>query len=237
MQLLNRLDLRFAFLPAALLALACTESVESTDVKTTGIYPEIEVVANGNGRSTVTVHLKVGGSNSNTYLNLDGEDTLEVTVDDETKRLDRSGNGYRATFNVDDEGTEFVVAFLRGEGDTDAPASTVTLPAPFDLELGATEASRADDALEYTWEPAGSGSIGWRLNGDCVKLDSGSTPDDGSNSLAAGEIETFASDKDKTCTVELELTRSRRGSIDSAFTEGGSIVAKHVRKASFTSSP
>ncbi len=55
-------DRRFAFLPAALLALACTESVESTDIRTTGIYPEIEVVATGNGSSKV-VALKTGGAN------------------------------------------------------------------------------------------------------------------------------------------------------------------------------
>jgi hypothetical protein len=236
MQLFPRLCARLAVFPVALLALACTESVESTDIKTTGIYPEIEVVATGNGRSKVTVKLKVGGDDSNTFLDLTGGDTLEATADGETKTLDQSGNSYSATFDVDAEGTEFTIAFLR-EDDESAPESTVVMPAPFDLTLGASEASRADDALEYTWEPSGEGDMDWHLNGDCVQLDSGSTPDDGANELSAGEIETFDSDKDKSCTVELELTRAQGGDIDSAFTEGGSIVAKHVRSDSFTSTP
>ena len=236
MQLFPRLSARLSVFPAPL-ALACTESVESTDVKTSGIYPEIEVVASGSGNSKVTVKLKVGGDDSNTFLDLTGDDTLEATADGETRTLDQSGNSYSASFAVDAEGTEFTIAFLRGEDDDSAPESTVVMPAPFELTLGATEASRADDALEYTWDPAGDDDMEWHLDGDCVQLDSGSTPDDGANELAAGEIETFDSDKDKSCTVELELTRAQGGNIDPAFTEGGSIVAKHVRSDSFTSTP
>lgn len=232
------IDLRFAFLPAALFALACTESVESTDIRTTGIYPEIEVVATGNGRSDVSVWLKTGGSKSNTYLDLKGEDTLEVTVDGDTKTMDQSGDEYVASFDVDAGGTEFTIAFLRGDEDENAPASVVSLPEPFDMALGVTTASRADDALEYTWEPAGDGDVNWSLSGDCVSSDIGKTPDDGTNSIAAGEIEPkFDSDAEKSCSAKLALERAQRGTIDSAFTEGGSIVAKQVRNDSFTSTP
>ncbi len=238
MRAIPRLTAHFILLPAALFALACTESVESTDIKTTGIYPEIEVVADGSGSSDVTVYLKVGGDDSNTFLDLKGEDTLEVTVDGDTKTMDQSGDAYKASFAVDAEGTEFTIAFLRGEDDDDAPASTVVMPAPFEMMLGATEASRAADDLEYTWDPPGdSGNLSWHINGSCVKLNSGTTPDDGTNTIAAGDIETFESDMDKTCTVDLELSRAQNGDIDPAFTEGGSIVAKHVRSDSFTSAP
>ncbi len=231
------LDVRFAFLPFALLALACTESVESTDIRTTGIYPEIEVVANGNGNSKVTVHLKVGGDDSNTFLDLKGNDKLEATVGDQTKTLDQSGNGYSASFAEDEEGTEFIISFTRGGEDDDAPASVVTLPAPFDLEVGVSKASRADDDVEYSWDPADDGDIDWEYEGDCVKTRRGSTPDDGEHVIAAGSIGTFDSDKDESCTVKLTLSREQRGTIDPAFTEGGSIVAKHVRSDTFTSNP
>ena len=238
MLLFPRLNARFAVLPAALLALGCTESVESTDVKTTGIYPEIEVVSSNGTSSKVTVWLKVGGDDSNTYLDLKGEDTLEASVDGETKTLDQSGDSYSASFDTAAEGAEFTIAFLRGEDDDSAPASVVTMPAPFELELATTEASRADDDVEYTWDPPGDGGeLDWHLNGECVKLDSGSTPDDGMNVLAAGEIETFDSDKEESCTVELEVSRNQSGDIDSAFTEGGRIVAKQIRDGSFTSNP
>jgi hypothetical protein len=241
MRAIPRLTARFILLPAALLALGCTESVESTDIRTTGIYPEIEVTADGSGDSEVRVWLKVGGDDSNTFLQLTGKDTLEVTVDGDTKTMDKSGDEsapYRTSFAVDAEGTEFSIAFLRGGEDDDAPASTVVMPAPFEMMLGATEASRADDDLEYTWDPPGdSGNLSWHWNGPCVKLGSGSTPDDGTNTIAAGDIETFDSDKEETCTVQLELSRSQSGDIDPAFTEGGSVVAKHIRNDVFTSVP
>lgn len=232
------LDLRFAFMPALLLALGCTEKVESTDIRTTGIYPEIEVVANGSGSSKVTVRLKVGGDDSNTFLELKGDDTLEVTADGDTKTMEGSGNQYTASFPVDAEGTEFTIAFLRGDVDEDAPASVVSLPAPFEMALGASSASRADDAVEFTWEPAASGDIAWDLSGECIDSAHDSTPDDGSDSIAAGEIEPkFMDDAEKDCTANLSLTRAEPGTIDSAFTEGGSIVAKQVRGDSFTSTP
>jgi hypothetical protein len=241
MRAIPRLNAHFILIPAALLAMACkTESVESTDVKTTGIYPEIEVTADGSGDSEVRVWLKVGGDDSNTFLQLTGKDTLEVTVDGDTKTMDKSGDEndpYRATFGVDAEGTEFSIAFLRGGEDDDAPASTVLMPAPFDLTVPDGEFSRASDDIEYSWDPPGDGNLSWHTNGTCIKTGSGSTPDDGTNTLAAGDIETFDSDKEETCTVNLEVSRAQTGDIDSAFTEGGDIVAKHIRGGSFTSAP
>lgn len=231
------LNLRTAFLPIALLSFACTESVESEDIRTSGIYPEIEVRATGNGSTRVEVRLKVGGDDSNTFLKLTGDDELEVTADGQTKRLDRDGNSYRATFPVDAEGTEFIIAFNRGEEDDGAPASIVTLPAPFTLSVAESEASRADTDLEYTWEPEGPGNIAWELDGDCIISDDDTTPDDGTNTIEAGSIDTFDSEKDESCTVDLTLTRQRNGSIDEAFTEGGRIVALQVRRDSFTSTP
>lgn len=220
------------------LALGCEQGVESTDIRTTGIYPEITVTATGNGNSRVEVKLKVGGSSSNTSLDLKGDDELTATVDGSTKVLDDLGSRvYGATFPVEAEGTEFVISFLRGTEDDGAPNSTVSLPAPFDLTLTPTEASRATDAIELAWDPPASGNVRWALDGDCVQLDDGSTPDDGAHSLAPATIDTFESDKEKSCTVDLDLTRSAGGTIDPAFTEGGSIVARQVRAASFTSNP
>jgi len=231
------LNFRTALLPVALLSFACSESVESEDIRTSGIYPEIEVRATGNGSTRVQVRLKVGGDDSNTFLDLTGDDSLEATADGQTKRLGGEDDTYSATFPVDAEGTEFTIAFNRGESDDGAPASVVTLPAPFQLSLAESEASRADTDLDYTWEPEASGNIAWDLDGDCIKSADGTTPDDGSATIEAGSIDTFESDAEESCTVDLTLTRKRSGSIDEAFTEGGSIVALQVRRDSFTSNP
>jgi hypothetical protein len=230
--------MRMIIAAVSLLAFGCTESVESNDVRTSGVYPEITVTGTGNGSSTVSVRLKVGGSDSNTFLDLTGDDKLQATVDDTTKTLDGSGNTYQTTFPTDAEGTEFTIAFLRGDMDDDAPASTVTMPAPFDLMLAVSTAGRGADDVDVTWAPPVSGAQAtWKLSGECIKLDTGSIPDDGTHTIEAGTIETFESDMDKSCTATFEMTRSRNGSVDPAFTEGGRVVARHVRSEAFTSTP
>jgi hypothetical protein len=72
--------MRLALIGVLLLAFGCTESVESEDVRTSGIYPEVMVTATGDGQSRVEVRMKVGGPSSNTYLDMTGDDKIEVTV-------------------------------------------------------------------------------------------------------------------------------------------------------------
>jgi len=229
--------MRWMVLGLVVTALGCEESVESTDVRTTGIYPDITVTATGDGSSQVRVRLKVGGSNSNTFLDLKGGDTLEATVGDETKTLDEtSDETYTASFPTEEEGTQFTISFLRDEDDS-APASTVRLPAPFDVSVEPREASRGQDDVEVSWDPPGTGDVDLRLSGDCIQLDSDTVPDDGSHTLSADSIETFEADEDESCSVRVALERSRSGSIDSAFTEGGHIEALQVRSDTFTSTP
>lgn len=222
----------------ALGLLGCSEDVESTDVRTSGIYPEFTVTANGNGRSQVEARLKVGGSNSNTFLDLTGDDTLEVTVDGETKTLDgSSSHRYIATFDVDAGGTEFSFAFLRGDEDDSAPLSVVELPEPFAMEVTTAEVQRTVDDVEFTWEPSGDGDIGVHVDGDCLFFESAETPDDGGGSVAPEDLEPPGDDEGEECTGTVELTRTERGTIDDAFTEGGTIRAYQVRGDTFKSVP
>jgi hypothetical protein len=230
--------MRLASLALFPLAFACRETVESEDVRTSGIYPEMIVTATGSGRTDVQVRLKVGGSDSNTFLVLTGADELEATVGATTRTLDEtSAETYTASFGIDAEDTEVVISLVRGEADEGAPASVVSLPAPFSVSLGDTEYSRAADAVAMTWEPGASGLVDWRMSGPCIHSLGESVPDDGAHTVPAGSIDTFASERNETCTVGVEFTRSRRGSIDSAFTEGGSIVARQIRSDAFSSTP
>ena len=228
---------RYAVLGLALLGCSETEEVESTDVRTSGIYPEFTVTATGNGSSRVEARLKVGGDDSNTFLDLTGADTLEVTADGETKTLEGSGHSYIATFDVDAAGTEFVFAFLRGDDDDSAPMSVVELPEPFEMEVTTAEVQRMVDDVEFTWEPEGDGDIGLDVDGDCIFPETGATPDDGSHSVPPEDLEEPGDDDGDECTGTVQLTRSQRGSIDDAFTEGGEIVARHVRSDTFKSVP
>jgi hypothetical protein len=223
-------------LPLALFA--CTETVESTDVRTSGIYPEFRVVADGSGNSEASARLKVGGNDSNTFLDLQSDDRLEVTVAGETRRLEETGSHrYTASFPTDAAGTEFSFAFVRGEQDDGAAHSVVTLPAPFELVMASTQASRATDAVGFNWTPPDSGELHWDLEGDCVWTEEGVTPDDGSHSLNLDQVRAHASDETESCSVQLTVQRSRSGSIDAAFTEGGENIAYQARAQLFTSMP
>jgi hypothetical protein len=223
-------------LPAALFA--CMEGVESSDIRTSGVYPEFEVVADGSGSSRASARLKVGGDDSNTFLTMESGDRLEVTVGDETRTLVRAESfWYSATFQIDAADTEFEFAFIRSENDETAPRSVVALPAPFALAMATTEASRADDDVAFTWDPPGSGELDWELDSDCIFREFGSTPDDGSHAIPHDDMRSLGSADAESCPVELVAERVRSGSVDPAFTEGGSAVAYQRRIQSFTSTP
>jgi hypothetical protein len=216
---------------------ACTESVESTDVRTTGVYPEFQVVADGSGNTNASARLKVGGNDSNTLLDLQGSDVLEVSAKGQTQRMTSSGaHSYGATFAFDEAGTEFEFAFRRGDEDTAAVHSAVTLPEPFTLQMGTTEASRATDAVSFSWDPPAGGNIEWDLDGDCVWNDRGSTTDDGSHTLDLSDVRAFG-EETKSCSVRLTLQRVHKGSVDPAFSEGGENRAYQLRAQTFTSMP
>ena len=67
----------------ASLGTAC-ESIESSDIRTSGIYANFEAKSNGEGTTLLTANLTVG-QNSNTYLDLVEGDILQASFEDETK--------------------------------------------------------------------------------------------------------------------------------------------------------
>jgi hypothetical protein len=234
---------RWLLLVCPVALVGCTETVESTDVRTSGVYPEIEVVADGSGNSVVTVELKVGGDDSNTYLELKGGDRLQATAAGQTKTLTKSGSRYRATFDADGAGTEFEIAFLRGAEDDDAPSSIAVLPDPFTLSVDAAEASRSlGGDVPFRWDPFSDEpddelEMYWYIEGPCILDEDGETPDDGEGLIASDSIQTLMSNANQTCAVDLALSRRQEGELDRAFTEGGKIIATQRRNKTFISSP
>jgi hypothetical protein len=217
------------------LAAGCKQEVESTDIRTTGVYPVVDVTADGSGTTRVLVKLKVGGPASNTFLELTGPDRLTATAGGTTKDMDSSGSvSYAATFPSDAAGP-IVIAFLRGSADISAPNTTVNLPAPFTLTLGATEVSRATGSLPVTWTPPGSANLDTSLTGSCIDIVLETIPDDGSETISGDRL--HAHDSVDACTVTLSMSRNQSGQVDPAFTEGGSVTAHQTRAASFTTMP
>ena len=222
-----------------LAVVGCKEKVDSQDIRTHGVYASFSAVANGSG-TTVSAQLKVGGSNSNTYLELTGQDKLTATVGTEKGNLVGSNQTYRATFTTEEGGTSVKIAFLRGSADEDAPNSVATLPEPFTLEGIDTnqEVSRQEDIV-ISWDPVANDDLEWDLDGDCISLEFGNEMDDpGMLVLTAGSVEPrFSDDADKTCEVTFTLDRIRKGTVDANFGEGGKFEAIQRRRLKFLSTP
>jgi hypothetical protein len=224
---------------SASLAAGCRQEVESTDIRTSGVYPVVDVLAEGTGSSHVSVKLKVGGPVSNTYLDLTGDDTLSATANGETRTLDSSGSvSYAATFATE-ASLEYTIAFLRGQADTNAPATTVTLPAPFTITLEPREISRATADLTFTWSTSGpsGGNLEESVSGSCIDTILETIPDDGSATISRDQLHVRDGQSGDSCTVTVTLARVQTGQVDPAFTEGGNVQARQVRAATFTSTP
>jgi hypothetical protein len=222
----------------ALPAIACTESVDSSDVKTSGVYADMSVVASGNGNSEVSVGLKVGGSNSNTYLVMKNGDSLTAAVDPDTKTLSKSGDFYKTTFPVEAADTAFVIAFNR-PNDTPAPNSTVSLPAPFDIGgIAAGDTVSRGTGFTATWTANLDGDqMHWTLDGDCFFRKDHAFADTGSAVFALADFQMHSGDETTTCPANLCVDRTRNGVLDPAYGEGGVIDSAQHRCVAFNSAP
>jgi len=234
------LALPFLVLPV----LVACESVESTDVLTSGIWAGYTARATGNGSTLTEASLKVGGELSNTFVNLEEDDTLTVTSGGETKTLVEKNIGdiywYDETFATEAADTEFTFAFTRTVDDG-APASTVSLPAPFDITAPAAAfiVKRGVDALTVTWAPSATDDdMTIALNGDCIEAVSEAPSDDpGTFTFTADRIVTKEDKETESCEGTITVTRRRVGTLDAAFEEGGRVVAEQVRSVSIRLDP
>lgn len=236
--------IRLLALLAAGAALAgCSEDVDSDDVATDAVYASISVSATGDGTSSVYTSLRVGGSNSNTFLDLTDYDALIAFVNDTSKSMSQSGNGYVASFPFEAEDTPYRVSFLRtpppdGEcAGKSAPNSTVTLPAPFEITSPIQDAavSRAS-ALSLQW--AGSGEVdamSFSVDGSCIQYYSDDIANDnGTFTIPANTLMVIGS-ADTACTATISVGRYRDGELDENYGEGGTIGARQTRAVQFQS--
>lgn len=233
---------RVAALSALAAAAAGCASVDSSDVRTAGIYPNFTASTDGSGtRAEAT--LRVGGASSNTFVALSDGDSLTVTADGEATTLSETRLGdyviYTADLEPDAEDTSFTFALERTT-DTSAPSSVATLPAAFELTAPAADSvfSRAEDIV-VSWEPSGEQDtmlVEWAT--DCtwtyeVEVDG----DTGSLTIPAADVEVIDGHEEESCAGALTLTRRRGGALDPAFEEGGSIYGRQTRSVALRSDP
>lgn len=244
MNLRTELRCCFSFALAIPALVACT-NIDSDDLDTDAMEPDINVRSTeGADGSSVSVVLHVGDSPT-TFVELQGDDTLAATAGGQTVTLEgRELLGVvEYTGNVDTKtaGDVVTIAFTRTEeGKASAPDSNVALTEALALTApaGGASASRAAD-LEIAWTSEASDDqvrVDW--SGGCVAPGSRDvTAGASSLTLEADSIvkreqgENEEEPVPDECDVSLTLSRSRSGTIDSAF-GGGSI--KHTFSDSVT---
>lgn len=221
-----------------LAALGCSkETTSSTNVKTAGIAALIDVYANNASSARVHVELRVGGSSSNAYVDLEGSDRLIATADDQEKTLEAVDTGeYETTFDGVGEDTVFTVTLNRPD-DTTAADNTGTLPAPFDLDDPEDGLSRKDDELIISWSPESDDKMRFEFDGDCIFDWEKNVPDTGSYTLAKDTLDSTGGDEPEACDIELTAVRTRQGAADSKFDRESWFRLHQRRRVSFISNP
>ena len=224
-------------------------STTSDNVTTEGINADIDVFANGSGRTFVDAELEVGDGLGATSLRLVAGDRLTVTANGIQKTMteDASVIGrfrYEATFDFDDAGTMFTVAFSRNNG-VNAPNSNVTLPEGFVVQSPQNNDvfSQADD-VPIEWTPNGTTitpdidvSLSCTTTAGVVFTASQNVTMSGDTGVVslpvASVIPIGTLDTTRLCEGEVHFSRWRRGNLDPAYGEGGNITAEHIERAQF----
>lgn len=226
-------------------AAGCKETTSCDNIRTGGIAMLVDVVATSASSSRVRAELKVGGDESNTVCILESGDELVASAGDEEKQMRAIDDGlYETTFGTGEADTEFRVSLIRTVDDDSAEDSTGTLPPPFDITSSYDDpVSRTQDEMEITWEPSDSGDdMELEIedgSGDCIiAIEDFDIPgDDGSYTLAPGEIHGSSAGEDESCDAEARLTRSRNGSTDSALDGESYFHLRQVRSVDFVTAP
>lgn len=215
--------------------------VDSTDIRTSGLYAHFEASSEGTGTVVMTGRLYVGGA-VGTLVELKGEDQLWAQVGAVTRRFSGGDGGYSVRLDDDGDGTEIVVSLTRGNGDEGAPESRIRLPRAFEPSLKGLprgDSLARGKSLTVRWSPAGAGTgvMGYSISGNCIFPKMGQTSDDGEMVISSAEITALKTARGRSCDVVVEMGRDSSGSVDPNFGEGGIFRAYQIRRINFTSTP
>lgn len=226
-------------LSIAVVGLGC-ESVKSNDLKTSGLYAELEVDAPGTGKVNVKATLKLG-QGSLTYLDLTPTDSLTAAVGATTRAMSRESafgtTWYQAGFDGDAAGTSVRVSLTR-QADTSAPESVVTMPAPFSFRSPVVNAPfPRSGGVTVMWDGSGEAdAMKLTARGSCIQpVELQVTGDTGTQVIAPFVVS--SGNDTSTCSVSITLVRSRLGTVDPAYGKGGVFKATVSRALVISSTP
>lgn len=223
--------------------LAGCAKVDSADIRTSGFYAEIHI-STDDETTTVFARLRTGRAIDADTIILSPGDQLAATLSGNIIALNRTDtDAYRGVFEVATGGSEVKVALSR-INDTDAQNSRVTLPNAFEITApGLAESFNAGESITVVWSPGAPSNtveVGYSLN--CQVLDEngnlgGATfgrsfevVDSGTHTASVNQILNVVGTQDElvrdvSCPLEVTVTRTNNGTLDPAFSRGGTIKA------------
>lgn len=231
-------------------AVCACSNTESENVTTEGIRANIDVFADGAGRTIIDVQLDVGSNGiGSTSIELSPGDTLTVTANGIQKTMIEDSSilgefSYQANYDFDDGGTMFTVSFARNNG-INAPNSNVVLPDGFIIQSPTSnDVFGPADSIPIVWSPTGTSvlptgqvSLSCFLNSGLMITDSSAVSIGTDNGVAnlpvAAVIPLGSLDNSRLCEGEVRLSRWRRGNIDPNYGEGGDITAQQIKSQLF----
>lgn len=227
------------FAVSAWLVVGCSATTSSRNIRTAGVVALIDVTSEREGEAMVATELVIGGASSNTYMILEGSDRLTASIGSDTRVMTAVDEGeYEARFALG-EG-DVTVAFER-DGDDDAPSSRGAIGPGFAIKAlpEETPVSRDKDVLELSWTPVDpQANVSVELAGDCVIRERRELGGDaGRFRLERGELRAWKKKRADTCAVDVEVTRTRRGTTDPALDSDSRFSLHQVRRARFISAP
>jgi hypothetical protein len=228
----------------------CTE-VDSADLKTHGFYADYSARDSGSS-VTITASFSTGPHSSDT-IKLSYGDNVAATLGGVARGMIESKDifgkyNYTATFNTSGAEQLVTINFER-LNDISAPDSTVTLPAAFSLSApasGTVYTKTNNSAIDVVWAPSSSTvSMFVAFDGNCM-TPTGATsfssgyrvdPDTGSYSITVNQLlQDFITNESTppasitSCnSVDIRLSRSVNGVVDTSFGQGGRFIGDQHR--------
>lgn len=214
----------------------------STNLGTAEFTAHIVGLSEGAGSTEVSTALQLDAT---TYVDLKSPDTLTASSRGEARAMVRSNVlgliRYSTAFSGDGEDKAINVALKRSTGRVSAPASGVSMPAPFQVlaPAGNQAFSRQNDFVDVAWSNAGKPDpMTVAVHGACIV--GGFFQVDGDAGRFAIPRNTFApTEKNEaaTCPVTITVERKRTGVLDPALGPGGTVAGVQRRAVAIRSAP
>lgn len=229
---------------AAITCLSACSSIDSDDLKTSGISVNYRAISEGNGTTSLEAQFYAGNGGANSVsVDLKEGDIAKVYYGNnqvvsliETEAF--GGYTYKKVVNVGSAGATFRFALERAE-DIGAPNSSIYLPNPFSVSSEQSgEAVLYTDPITVNWDGENSSDTRFSIlrmyqcldaeDGEFIYADEDDY-DDATGTAVINDSGLFTEQNLSSCVVTIELGRITSAGVDERFKGGASVGIQRRR--------